>query len=62
MENKNKMNKYYFSDRTEKITESRPDGSFTMVTSMKDFDTFVNDYEVARFQGNSIIDSLEIAR
>ena len=56
------MNKYYFSDRTEKITESRPDGSFTMVTSMKDFDTFVNDYEVARFQGNSIIDSLEIAR
>ena len=56
------MNKYYFSDRDERIYSSRPDGSFTMVTSCKDFDTFVNDYEIARFQGNSIIDSLEIAR
>ena len=56
------MNKYYFSDRDEKIYQSRPDGDFTMVTSMKDFETFVNDYEIARFKGNSIVDSLEIAR
>lgn len=56
------MNKYYFSDKDERIYTSRPDGSFTMVTSSKDFNTFVDDYETARLEGNSIIDSLEIAR
>ena len=56
------MNKYYFSDSDERIYESRPDGFFTMVTLTKNYDDFVDAYELARFQGNSIIDSLEIAR
>lgn len=56
------MNNYYFSDSDERIYKEKPDGFFTMVTSDKDFETFVNDYEELRADGNSIIDSLEFAK
>ena len=56
------MNTFYFNDKTEKIETVKPNNSFTLIETDKDFDTFVKDYEEVREQGNSIIDSIEWAK
>lgn len=56
------MNTFYFNDRTERIETVQPANSHTVIKTEKDYDTFVEDYENAREQGNSIIDAIECAR
>lgn len=56
------MNTFYFNDKTERIETVKPSKSHTVIKTNKDFDTFVEDYENAREEGNSIIDSIEWAR
>lgn len=56
------MNTFYFNDRTERIETVQPNNSHTVIRTEKDFETFVEDYENAREEGNSIIDSIEWAK
>lgn len=56
------MNTFYFNDKNEKIETIKPNNSYTLINTNKDFDTFVNDYEMARDNGNSIIDAIEWAK
>lgn len=56
------MNTFYFNDKNEKIETKKPNNSYTEILTDKDFDTFVEVYEQAREDGNSIIDSIEWAR
>lgn len=56
------MNTFYFNELNERIEEVKPISKFTEIETDKDFDTFVEDYENAREEGNSIIDSIEWAK
>jgi hypothetical protein len=56
------MNTFYYNDKTGCIETTKPNNSHTVIKTTKDFDTFVEDYENAREEGNSIIDSIEWAR
>ena len=56
------MNTFYFNDKNEKIETVKPNNSYTEISTSKDFDAFVEDYEQAREEGNSIIDSIEWAK
>ena len=55
------MNKFYFNSKTEKI-ENYAMASFDIIITSKSQEQFMEDYEQARFEGNSIIDSIEWAR
>ena len=57
-----KMNRFYFDDKTEQIVTIKPNNGYTVIDTEKDLDTFINDYEAAREEGNSIIDSIEWAK
>ena len=56
------MNTFYFNDKTEKIEKEKPNNSHTVINTSKDFEDFVEEYEKSREEGNSIIDSIELAR
>lgn len=56
------MNTFYFNDKTERIEKVKPNNSHTVIQTAKDFNTFIEDYENARDEGNSIIDSIEWAK
>ena len=55
------MNTFYFNDKNEQIQIEKPNNSYTVINTSKNFETFVTDYEAARAEGNSIIDSIEWA-
>lgn len=56
------MNKFYFNDKNEKIETVEPANGYTLIETSKSFDEFVEDFENAREEGNSIIDSIELAK
>ena len=56
------MNTFYFNEKTERIEKLQPNNSHTVIITGKEFDEFVEDYENARAEGNSIIDSIEWAK
>lgn len=56
------MNTFYFNDKNDRIETTKPNNSHTVIKTEKDFEKFVEDYENAREEGNSIIDSIEWAR
>lgn len=56
------MNTFYFNDKTEKIEIIKPNNGYTEINTNKDLNTFIGDYEQAREEGNSIIDSIEWAK
>ena len=53
------MNKFYFNDKNEKIETVKPNNNYTLIETNKTYDEFVEDFENAREEGNSIIDSIE---
>ena len=57
-----KENTFYFNDKNERIERVKPNNSHTVIVTNKTFNNFVEDYENAREEGNSIIDSIEWAR
>jgi hypothetical protein len=57
-----KVNTFYFNDKNKRLETKRPKNSHTEIKTEKCLDVFGYDFFEARFQGNSIIDSIEIAR
>lgn len=55
------MNKFYFNSNTEKI-ENYVMASFDVIKTNKSQEQFMDDYEQLRLEGNSIIDSIELAK
>ena len=55
------MNKFYFNSNTEKI-ENYVMASFDRIKTNKSQEQFMDDYKKARLKGNSIEDSIELAK
>ena len=53
------MNKFYFNDKSKKIEIIKPNNNYTLIETNKTYDEFVEDFENAREEGNSIIDAIE---
>ena len=58
---KDNENVFYFDDKTEEIVANKPNNSHTVIKTSKTLKQFINDFDKARDEGNSIIDSIEIA-
>ena len=55
------MNRFHFNSKTEKI-EDYIMASFDVVKTYKSKDRFMEDYKKERLKGNSIEDSIELAK
>lgn len=55
------MNRFYFNAETERI-ENYVMANFDVIKTTKSQEQFMEDYENARLEGNSIIDSIEWAK
>ena len=55
------MNRFYFNSNTEKI-ENYVMAGIDRIKTKKSQEQFMEDYEKARLQGNSIDDAIELAR
>ena len=56
------MNIFYFDDKTERIVTVKPNNGYTVIETDKPYDKFVECYENCRFEGYSIIDSIDWAK
>lgn len=56
------MNTFFFNPSCEFFYDHYRDGCTMTIVCDRDLDSFEDDYELARKEGNSIIDSLEIAK
>lgn len=56
------MNTFYFNDKTERIETVKPNNSHTVIQTNKDLQSFIECFENCRFEGYSIIDSLDWAK
>lgn len=55
------MNRFHFNEKTEKI-EDYIMASFDVIKTNKSQEQFMDDYKKARLKGNSIEDSIELAK